>query len=398
MLSELQKKELQVNQIEKFLEELKDILLKMNISLDTHEINKCLANSLNRALLKEAVELENIYTMMMTNYDEVTKNVPIIEDQIRAFNKSQDYKYYVDMEDVFYLVFYKQIVYVEQILTDTIVYLNSNVNLIFIYTYIIHSFYDEPAIYTDNYIFILTKKLESEVTDDKMKDFFSKEKIMKLKIILELIYKADNKFIDLIKTLSTTKNNFIERDIEENSPQNSPTSSSGPAPPATTLPPASASKSSAPAPAPSNTFSTKDIEEVEKQFKQQKIDLLNKKREVNIALFLDTENINDLLGNNAPVSKELWFGMMLFLYKKFSFNFDEYKTKVTGQLQTLNMPPIYIPGLDPFKDLDLPDSVYVNSQKGGAAQSDHDKYYSKYLKYKTKTIRQRELNRQHNIK
>ena len=64
------------------------------------------------------------------------------------------------------------------------------------------------------------------------------------------------------------------------------------------------------------------------------------------------------------------------------FNFDEFQKQVIQLLKTNNYGDDYIPSIDTFKDLDLPDSIYVTSQSGGST----NKYFNKYLKYKTKYV------------
>ena len=146
--------ELSIDNINEYLVNIKNILIKMNIKLDSQEINKFLALSLNNSLfsLIDTNYNKNLsFQILYDNWEDVTKTIPNVEKQIRQFNKEQDYEYYVNIEDVIYLVFYKQIKYVNEIINEITQYLNFGVNPVYIYTFIIQSFYDEPS-YIENYI------------------------------------------------------------------------------------------------------------------------------------------------------------------------------------------------------------------------------------------------------
>lgn len=374
--------------IDTYLLNTKNMLIKMNILLDTYEINKCLANSLNRALLKNDVDIDSIYTRMTSNWEEVKTSIPLIEEKIRNFNKSQKYEYYVDMEDVFYLVFYKQIEYVKKILMETILYLNSNVNLIFIYTFIIQAFYDEPIVFSKNYVFILSKLVNTGDYNnlETVRDFFTEAKIKKLGYVLTLLYEADVKFNNLIEHIRTDKINFIKMDIripidknynnyncinkgENAEEEKSDSENIGRA----TIDTGKKKDTS------ETIFNqTRDIEIIEKEFSRLKCNMLFEKREITIDKIY--EGLEHLLTDGGIIIRELWLGVMLFLYKKYTFNFEEFQKRVTQLLKTNNYGNDYVPSTDTFKDLDLPDSIYVTNQSGGNKNA----YFNKYLKYKAK--------------
>ena len=374
--------------IDTYLLNTKNMLIKMNILLDTYEINKCLANSLNRALLKNDVDIDSIYTHMISNWEEVKTSVPLIEEKIRNFNKSQKYEYYVDMEDVFYLVFYKQIEYVKKILMETILYLNSNVNLIFIYTFIIQAFYDEPVVFSKNYVFILSKLVNTGDYNnlETVRDFFTEAKIKKLGYVLTLLYEADLKFNNLIEHIRTDKINFIKMDIrvpidknynnfncinkgENVEEEKSDSENIG----KTTIDTGKKKDTSG-----TIFHQTRDIEIIEKEFSRLKCNLLFEKRDITIDKIY--EGLEHLLTDGGIIIRELWLGVMLFLYKKYTFNFEEFQKRVIQLLKTNNYGNDYIPSTDTFKDLDLPDSIYVTNQSGGNKNA----YLNKYLKYKAK--------------
>jgi hypothetical protein len=369
--------------IDTYLANTKNMLIKMNILLDTHEINKCLANSLNRALLKNDVDIENIYTSMTSKWDEIIASVPIIEEKIRTFNKSENYEYYVDMEDVFYLVFYKQIEYVKKMLMETVLYLNSNVNLIFIYTFIIQAFYDEPTVFSNNYIFILSKIVNSSEYSgiETIRDFFSEAKIKKLGQILNLIYSSDPKFNELIERIRNEKITFIKEDIHvpiDKNFNNFNCLNKG----ETSASEVRESELARPSNGEGKKFysKTRDIEVIEREFSKLKCDMLFERRDINIEKIY--EGLTHLLIDDGLIIRELWLGLMLFLYKKYTFNFDEFQKQVSQILKTNNYGQAFIPSTDTFKDLDLPDSIYVMGQTGGNTTN----YFNKYLKYKAKYL------------
>ena len=66
--------------------------------------------------------------------------------------------------------------------------LSSNVNLVFIYTFVIQSFYDEPKLFSEKYIYILNQLVNENngstihSPSTYLKDFFNQNNINKLKI------------------------------------------------------------------------------------------------------------------------------------------------------------------------------------------------------------------------
>jgi hypothetical protein len=391
--------EFSIDSIDSYLLNTKNMLIKMNILLDTHEINKCLANSLNRALLQNYVTIEDIYKHISDNWDQITESIPKIEEKIRNFNKSQNYEYYVDMEDVFYIVFYKQIEYVKKILMETLLYLNSNVNLIFIYTFVIQAFYDEPNIFSNRYIFILNKLVNEENFGNTqiIKEFFQENKIKNLGFVLSLLYESDSKFSDLIENIRNDKISFIKFDIRvpidknynnyncvnktqtdqstDNEYSNTPLDGEK-----------ISTKSSGTNYILSKSIfnSTRDIEIIEKEFNKLKCNMLFEKRDISIEKIIS--GLQKLLSNEVKIARELWLGIMLFLYKKYTFDFDEFKKQVVQLLNANSYDEEFIPSTDTFKDLNLPDSIYVLKQNGGNINNKSN-YFDKYLKYKAKYLK-----------
>ena len=89
--------------------------------------------------------------------------------------------------------------------------------------------------------------------------------------------------------------------------------------------------------------------------------------------------------SGEQIIRELWLGFMLFLFKKFSFSFDEFKKIVEELIKEKEYQDNYNLSLDTFQDLDLPDSFYVKGQVGG--NNNGNMYLRKYLKYKAKYLK-----------
>jgi hypothetical protein len=368
----------EIENINEYLIHTKNILIKMNILLDTYEINKCLANALNRALTDNK-KIKEIYEKMNESWDTVEQTIPIIEERIRDFNKSQEYVYYVDIEDVTYITYYRQIKYVNQILKETLIFLNSNINLIYIYTFITQSFYNEPTSFSNNYIFFLTSIVDSEKYNNnpKIKEFFSSDKIITLKDILNLIYISDITFVELIKQNKTDKDTFIKDKIQIPIDINSNNCSNK-----TNKIDITDKKKQ------NDTFKRTNIEDLENKFNELKCKKLLERRDI---------NLNELINGLSPilqsqkVNAELWLGVMLFLYKRYTISekFEEFQTQVNNLLTTHSYSQEFITSIDTFNDLILRDSVYSSKpepepekQVGGQRVL----YFNKYLKYKTKYV------------
>jgi hypothetical protein len=75
---------------------------------------------------------------------------------------------------------------------------------------------------------------------------------------------------------------------------------------------------------------------------------------------------------------------MLFLYKKYNFDFESFQKKINSMADDGSE---YSISLDKFVDLSLPDTVYMN-MKGGDRQS---VWMNKYIKYKTKYLKLKEI-------
>ena len=362
-----------IDNINQYLNNIKHILIKMNIQLDSQEINKFLAQSLNNSLFDNKFNKDTAFNFIIEQ-DNNTVNIESIKIQIREFNKEQKYEYYVNIEDVQYLVFYKQIKYVREIINEIIQYLNFYVNPVYIYTFIIQSFYDEPRIVT-NYIYFI-KKIRENLNNDKINKFLEDSKISKLNKILENIYTFDEEFSKLnilnfnnrikfikegiiISTLSYPNNyNCQENKLGNNSIK------------VKHLDKYSQDE---------NDNYNKDIENLEKEFYTLKCEILFKLRPIKLDEQFNNK-INDVLLNDSIITLDLWLGFILFLYKKFNFKHDEFNKIINDMIKANNLDENYNLKLDYFEDLTIAKYEYTNQDGCNIS------YFKKYLKYKTKYL------------
>lgn len=360
-----------IDDIVTYLVNIKNVLIKMNIKLDSQEINKFLADSLNNSLFEGKYNKDTAYDELNEKWESI--NLEPIESQIRKFNLQENYEYYVNLEDVVYLEFYKRIKYTKEIIQEVIQYLNFDVNPIYIYTFIIQSFYDDPVLFS-SYIYFIGK-IRDTLNDEKIAVFLHKSIVEKLEKILNIIYANDSKFNKLIVDIQTDRINFIKDGIivttlsypnnyncKERNIQNGLIS---------TKPKG-------------HKTENKDIEILEKHFYQLKCQVLFEKRQLELNDNFYTK-LTNLLSSEPLINLELWLGFILFLYKKFDFDYqNEFKPKVDAIIDAKgDILKDYKPKLDYYDDLNVPEYNYENNQlKGGT-----NIYFNKYLKYKSKYIK-----------
>lgn len=361
-----------IDNIVTYLVNIKNVLIKMNIKLDSQEINKFLADSLNNSLFEGKYNKDTAYNELEAKWD--TINLEPIENQIRTFNQQQNYEYYVNLEDVVYLVFYKQIKYTKEIIQEVIQYLIFGVNPIYIYTFIIQSFYDDPVV-VNSYIYFIGK-IRDTLNEQKINVFLDRVIVEKLEKILNIIYSNDTNFNKLIVDILSDRIKFIkegiivttlsypnnynckEKEIKKGIISTKPKR-------------------------PESENENKDIEVLEKHFYKLKCQLLFEKRqlELNDNFY---EKLENLLLTEPIINLELWLGFILFLYKKFEFKYDEFKTKVDSIIDAKDDTfKNYKPKLDYYDDLNVPEYNYDNKQQKGGT----DIYFNKYLKYKSKYLK-----------
>lgn len=356
-----------------YLKDTKEKLINMGIPLDRYEISKSLTISLNRMLMGDKTELINVYDSMMKNFDEIGNKIKSIEEKIEKFNSEQKFEYFIDPEKILYIVFFKQIVYVKTLITDIQDYINSNINLVFIYSYLISKLYNEPNKVSSNYIFILNKIIADTTFlsnyDDKLKKLIAPEIIDKIFTIIKIIYNAD---IDFIKLLEEFENKKLEEYKKNNSIDYSD--------------------------------SYKEIEKEAKNIKGGMVDIYNiednfqktrnfmfvQKRIINIQELYNPDTLDIIFQNG--ISIELWFGYNLFIYKRFEFNFDEYQSNVNGIIKAKGLEQNYLLSLNYLNDINAPDAGILPMTGGNTTtlnklNSLNINYYSKYIKYKNKYLK-----------
>ena len=356
-----------------YLKDTKEKLINMGIPLDRYEISKSLTISLNRMLMGDKTELINVYDSMMKNFDEIGNKIKSIEEKIEKFNSEQKFEYFIDPEKILYIVFFKQIVYVKTLITDIQDYINSNINLVFIYSYLISKLYNEPNKVSSNYIFILNKIIADTTFlsnyDEKLKKLIAPEIIDKIFTIIKIIYNAD---IDFIKLLEEFENKKLEEYKKNNSIDYSD--------------------------------SYKEIEKEAKNIKGGMVDIYNiednfqktrnfmfvQKRIINIQELYNQDTLDIIFQNG--ISIELWFGYNLFIYKRFEFNFDEYQSNVNGIVKAKGLEQNYLLSLNYLNDINAPDAGILpmtggNTHTLNKSNSLNINYYSKYIKYKNKYLK-----------
>lgn len=365
--------EFSIDTIPIYLKDTKEKLINMGIPLDRYEISKSLTISLNRMLMGDKTELINVYDSMMKNFDEIGNKIKSIEEKIEKFNSEQKFEYFIDPEKILYIVFFKQIVYVKTSITDVQDYINSNINLVFIYSYLISKLYNEPNKVSSNYIFILNKIIADTTFlsnyDEKLKKLIAPEIIDKIFTIIKIIYNAD---IDFIKLLEEFENKKLEEYKKNNSIDYSD--------------------------------SYKEIEKEAKNIKGGMVDIYNiennfqktrnfmfvQKRIINIQELYNPDTLDIILQNG--ISIELWFGYNLFIYKRFEFNFDEYQSNVNGIIKAKGLEQNYLLSLNYLNDINAPDAGILPMTGGNTtalnkSNSLNINYYSKYIKYKNKYLK-----------
>jgi hypothetical protein len=362
-----------IDNIIPYLVNIKNILIKMNIKLDSQEINKFLAESLNNSLFGYRYNKNTAFQFIIDNWNEITSNKGTIENQIREFNKKENYKYYVNMEDVVYLAFYKQINYTREIIAEALQYLNFGVNPIYIYTFIIQSFYDEKLLY-DNYIYFIGK-LRDDINDEKINSFLSKNTVEKLEKIMKTIFENDIEFNKLMSDIFNDRISFIKEGIITTTlsyPNNYNCKEIK----------SDTDNKNIKTKEPKKTQVEHDIEKLETHFYKLKCDVLFKKRQFNLSETF-YQQINELFPSENSIKLDLWLAFVLFLYKKFDFKYEEFKTKIDPLIDSKGADfKEYKPNLDYFDDLKVPKYEYVSKTQIGGNKS----YHSKYLKYKTKYL------------
>jgi len=357
--------DLQLDSIPTYLKENKEKLINMELTLDRYEISKSLTISLNRMLMGNKINLLDVYDFIMSNFEDVSNKIKLIEDKIKYFNSEQKFEYFIDPEKILYVVFFKQIVYIKKLIDDVYNFINSNINLIFIYSYLISKLYNEPNTISFNYIFIINKII-SDTTflsnyDNRLKKIISPEIIDKIFQIIKIIYSADTDFIKLLNEFENNKmeiykkNNLVDYSDSYKEFEKEAKNIKG---------------------------GTINIYDIENNFYKTRDFMFVQKRKIDISILYNIDNFNLFFYND--ISIELWFGYNLFIYKRFEFNFEEYQIKINEMLKSKGYEHIYILNLNYLNDIDMPDAGILPIVGGSNMNKD---YYTKYIKYKIKYLK-----------
>jgi hypothetical protein len=375
-----------INEIPEFLEKVKNHYLNLSLNLDRHEISRLITKTLNVALLGYITTEQQIYDKIMNSYDEVKGKIKIIIEKIREFNRKNNNEYWVDLDKIVYILWFKEIKYVRNLLVDIKQNLDYQLNIVHINSYLIDKLYNEPK-YTKYYIKILSMIIQQDsekyLITDKLKNFFTVDKINKIYEIIRLIFSCD---ADFIKFLENNKKNKLDKEKENNEIEKN------------------------------DNFN--DIELFEKNFNKEKKELLLsiKKRKLNIDNLFKTERQRDVNyfnkfnyevfkqnnsneGENIPTINDIisnldndsWNAFNLFLYKKFDIDKNSYMQKI-NEISGQSLDPLVI---DYFNDLEVPFKVDLGittnesehkHKYGTMLEGGNRNYLKKYLKYKQKYL------------
>jgi hypothetical protein len=371
---------LSISDISTKLEDNLKILIEMNLKLDRCEISKALTNSLNKSITGNKIKLSDIYISITEDFDNATDNVNMIIDQINQFNKNKSYEYFIDCESIKYILFHKHIVYIRKLITNVVLYINSNINLVYIYGFIINKIYSGSFDTITDYLYILNKIITEDSIDltnkNILSQLFNSNFIDTAKIIFEFVYNSDSLLIKLLEDYEKTKldeykkNNSVDESDEIKNINNEHNK---------------------------NAKSIKDnkgtkngikINDVETEYEKKKNFLLVNKRDITIDNICTNEFLIKLF-LDKKISIELWQGYNLFLYKNFNYKFDDYKKKINDFVVSNNLDALYLIELDYLNDLSIPDvGIIVNEVQltGGKKFQNITNYKLKYYKYKSKYL------------
>jgi hypothetical protein len=376
--------EFTIDNISKYLTYNKNILVGMNLVLDSYEISKSLTSSLNRSLIGTKTKLSDIYDSIANNFDDMTNKVKIIEEKIKEFNLEQKLGYFIDPDNIIILVFYKQFLYVQKLISEISNSISSNINLVFIYFYLISRLYDEPEKISYGYIYIIERLMGDQGIENKygnrLKEFLNSDSLNIIFNIIKIVYKSDIDFLNLNDELKKEKMDEYKKNIIVDHSEsyekiaNEFSNLSG------------------------GTDSEAEIfNKIEQKYEKKKNYILLQKRNIDISNLLNSDNVNLIL--NESTSIELWHGYNLFIYKRFNYDFADYQKNINEIIKQKQLDSIYLLNLDYLNNLDVPDAgILLPSVIGGSSYSSNSSklnnfdthkftpYYLKYFKYKNKYV------------
>ena len=363
--------EFTIDNISTYLTHNKNILVGMNLGLDSHEISNSLTSSLNRSLIGTKTKLSEIYDSIANNFDDMTNKVKIIEEKIKEFNIEQKLGYFIDVDNIIILVFYKQFIYIQKLILEIHNSIISNINLVYINFYLISKLYDEPDKISSNYIDILKKLINNPNFENqygnRLKEFLNSNSLDIIFNIIKIIYNSDNEFSKLIDDLKKDKiDEYKKNNINDRSESYEEIEKEF-------------KKISGGADSEADVFN-----KIEIKYSNKKNYILLQKRNIDISNLLNLDNINLIL--QESISIELWHGYNLFIYKRFNYDFKDYQSKINQIIIEKHFDEIYLLNLDYLNDLNVPDAGILLPSVIGGSNDLNDSYYSKYIKYKNKYI------------
>jgi hypothetical protein len=353
-----------IDEIPEFLDTVKNHYLNLRLNLDRNEISRLITKTLNVALLGYITQENEIFDLFMGSYEDIKKKVKIIIKKIREFNKKCKFEYWVDLDKIVYILWFKEIKFVRNIIVDISQNLEYQLNIVHINSYLIDKLYNDPK-YTKYYVKILIMLIEKDngtfLSNDKLKNFFSTDKIYKMYDMIKAVLYCDSDLMDFIEKCKNIK---LEKE-KENNDQN-------------------------------RIDNFNDIEEIENQFRREKKKLLTspEKRNLNIdTLFKENqknnkdEEISSIKDIIVDLDDDTWNAFNLFIYKKFNFDIVRYIEQTNKIIQE----PLSKLRLDYFDDLEVPFTVRINpgqnDDQGTILQGGNSIYLKKYLKYKEKYLK-----------
>jgi len=390
--------EFSIEHIPEYLKNNKTQFISTNLNLDRHEISKFLTSSLNRYLIGDKKTLEEVYGAMVSiDFQELTKKVESIQKQILEFNNSENNEYIVDPEEILYLRFYKQIVFVQDLITNVNNYINSNMNLVVIFAFVISKLYNEPK-NSSNFIFNLKENIKKKfvsstnTTDNidsvKLETIFNETNLDIIYKIILLINNSDSEFNQKLLDFKNEKINYFKKKngVETIKQLESIKSKDGETKDGETKDKSKEKTEVKPVTPPVDL--NLGILELEAKFEKEIEQLLIKKRAIKIDELIKAENLEFIL--IPEINILLWSGYNLFLYKRFNFDFNAFSNKINEILKSkypditnLNTETKLLLKLDFLEDLEIPDAglLQVANLVGG-----QENYLIKYLKYKNKYL------------
>jgi hypothetical protein len=351
----IQNSDFRINNISNYLIDYKKILLSLGI-LDKNELNKNLTNSLNNLLLPQKT-FEEKYKEIISKMKEVETNIVEIKKQIEEFNNKQAYVSFIDINDILYITYFDEISFVDRTIIKIKNYMDKDINLNYLYCYIINKFYDELTDSNKNYLFILEHRIndiiiksDKTIIEQKILDFFSINKIKILKDIIKLIFDYDENYKNIIKKFNNDKFEFLKQIYSDNNILGDT----------------------------KEILDFKPYFDIKNKFIEEKKIFLKKKREIILEEPALQIFYNKLFTEQIVITIEIWFGFILFITKHFTVVIDKLMNFFNKKLK-----PEFKINKDIFNDLETPMAKYVwiLDKIGGNIN-----FYKKYLKYKNKYL------------